>query len=231
MFTKKSSSLSWGLSVCLSVRQKLPGCEENKLHSNPKPRKTQISPCLIWSPDFFISCKCTRSSVPWEVLLKKSHTPNPPTHNSQLSHFNPRREDSDDLEERTLEIRSGMQLKRREEKITGRCYWTRQEAAARFYVTWDVFRAVAAAVAQVFFSTAPHHPSGFQFTFLLAFFILFCFFPLPSSIATESWSPHYCCIYKQNFLQNTTRNLLYLHATKMLKFMLSCSSTITSTWM
>jgi hypothetical protein len=44
------------------------------------------------------------------------HTQPSHTHNSQLPHFNPRREDSDDLEERTLEIRSGMQLKRREEK-------------------------------------------------------------------------------------------------------------------
>ncbi len=86
--SRKSPALCPGdcLSVCLSVRQKLPGCEENKLHSNPKPRKTQISPCLIWSPDFFISCKCTRSSVPWEVLLKKSHTPNPPTHTILSSH-------------------------------------------------------------------------------------------------------------------------------------------------
>jgi hypothetical protein len=44
------------------------------------------------------------------------------TLNSQLPHFNPRRGDSDNLEEKTLEVRSGMQLKRREEKITGRCY-------------------------------------------------------------------------------------------------------------
>jgi hypothetical protein len=63
----------------------------------------------------------------FEVLLRNPTHPTLPhtqfhTLNSQLPHFNPRREDSDDLEEKTLEIRSGMQLKRREEKITGRCY-------------------------------------------------------------------------------------------------------------
>ncbi len=164
---------------------------------------------------------------------KIPHTQPSHTHNSQLPHFNPRREDSDDLEERTLEIRSGMQLKRREEKITGRCYWTRQEAAARFFLcNLGCFQSCSSSSCSDLLQYCSSSSFRFPIHFLAClFYPFFVFFPLPSPIATESWSPHYCCIYKQNFLQNTTRNLLYLHATKMLKLWLSCSSTITSTWM
>jgi hypothetical protein len=86
MLTKKSSSLSWGLSVCLSVRQKLPGCEENKLHSNPKPRKTQISPCLNLVPRFLHLLQVHKKLSPMRRPAQEiPHAQPSHTHNSSHS--------------------------------------------------------------------------------------------------------------------------------------------------